>query len=91
MEGKHLEPFRTLVDRSGAAIRAAAAARLLDRAATFDRLRLAYRDVASATNRLTLIAALLPNALRRNAHASRLKTPLGYRAVPPPPTQQPGW
>ena len=36
------------------------AAQLLNRERTFDRLRLAYRDVASATNRLTLIAALLP-------------------------------
>ena len=37
-----------------------AAARLLDRARTFGRARLAFRDVASATNRTTLIAAIVP-------------------------------
>jgi hypothetical protein len=60
VEGKHLEPFRVTLDAATRAIPAATAARLLDRAATFDRTRLAYRDVASATNRVTLIAALLP-------------------------------
>ena len=36
------------------------AATLVDPARTFARRRLAYREVASATNRLTLIAAMLP-------------------------------
>jgi hypothetical protein len=36
------------------------AARLLDPEKTFRRARLAYREVASATNRLTLIAAIVP-------------------------------
>ena len=36
------------------------ATRLLDAATTFSRARLAYRDVASSTNRLSLIAAVLP-------------------------------
>ena len=40
-------------------IAANAAAKLLDRA-SFERARIAYRDVASATNKLTLIAAMLP-------------------------------
>jgi hypothetical protein len=60
IEGKHVEPFRTFVDRATNGIRAHDAAKLLDRAQTFDRARLAYRDVASATNKLTLIAAILP-------------------------------
>jgi hypothetical protein len=38
----------------------ARAATLVDAARSFERARLAYRDVASATNRVTLIAALLP-------------------------------
>jgi hypothetical protein len=60
VEGKHVQPFRVDVDAARAAITAGAAARLLDRSTTFGRARLAYRDVSSATNRLTLIAALIP-------------------------------
>jgi hypothetical protein len=59
IEGKLLSPFRVDLDRAVDAIPIAAAARLLDRTA-FARARIAYRDVASATNKLTLIAALLP-------------------------------
>jgi hypothetical protein len=59
IEGKLLSPFRVNVDGSALGIAAAAAAALLDRH-TFTRARVAYRDVASATNKLTLIAALLP-------------------------------
>lgn len=58
-EGKLLSPFRIDLARADKAIPIAAAERLLDRAA-FARDRIAYRDVASATNKLTLIAALLP-------------------------------
>jgi hypothetical protein len=36
------------------------AGRLLDEASTFGRTRVAFRDVASSTNRTTLIAALVP-------------------------------
>jgi hypothetical protein len=59
VEGKLLEPFRVGVDGAAASISPAAARRRLgpDR---FDRPRLAYRDVAGATNRQTLIAAILP-------------------------------
>ena len=41
-------------------IRQETAARLIDPSASFARDRIAYRDVAGATNRLTLIAGLLP-------------------------------
>jgi hypothetical protein len=60
VEGKHLGPF--VVDVSAARLRIAPdqAARLVDPARTFGRPRLGYRDVASATNRLTLIAAMVP-------------------------------
>jgi hypothetical protein len=60
IEGKHLEPFRAHCDRATTAIPIAAAVKLLDASSTFDRPRIAYRDVASATNKLTLIAAILP-------------------------------
>jgi hypothetical protein len=69
------------VDVRAASVRIAApvAARLLDRARTFGRARLAFRDVASATNRTTLIAAIVPAGsvtthtvfcLRSHLHAS---------------------
>ena len=60
VEGKHLEPFVAHVGRSGVRIPTDVAARILGRDGSFLRARLAYRDVASATNRVTLIAAILP-------------------------------
>lgn len=60
LEGKHIEPFRAHVGRSRQRILEKTAAQLLDPANTFRRRRLAYRDVASSTNRLSLIAAILP-------------------------------
>ncbi len=59
VEGKQLEPFRADVTASRQRIADRDATRLLG-PARHDRPRLCYRDVASATNRLTLIAALLP-------------------------------
>ena len=56
VEGKHVEPFRAAIDRSALQLRTGSAA--ANRVAR--RARLAYRDVASATNRLTLIAAIVP-------------------------------
>jgi Eco57I restriction-modification methylase len=60
VEGKHLTPFAVDVAASRLRIAARTAGRLLNPARTFLRTRLAYRDVASSTNRLTLIAALVP-------------------------------
>ena len=57
-EGKRIEPFRTLPGAAPWHIDAEHADRLLG--ARWRRARLAYRDVASAPNRVTLIAALLP-------------------------------
>jgi hypothetical protein len=56
VEGKQIEPFRAAVERSSQQLRTGdpAGNRVPRRA------RLAYRDVASATNRLTLIAAIVP-------------------------------
>jgi hypothetical protein len=59
VEGKHIEPFRAHLDRCAHRIPASRAARIL-KAGSFERPRLAYRDVASATNKTTLIAAILP-------------------------------
>lgn len=60
VEGKHVEPFRVALDAVRFAIPRPRARRLVDPAETYGRARLAYRDVAGRTNRLTLIAALLP-------------------------------
>ena len=59
VEGKLLSPFQVELTKATTAIPIAAAERLVDRA-SFESGRIAYRDVASATNKLTLIAALLP-------------------------------
>jgi hypothetical protein len=60
VEGKLLAPFVVNVGGAKLHIRLEAATKLLDPARTFRRARLAYRDVASPTNRLTLIAAIVP-------------------------------
>jgi Eco57I restriction-modification methylase len=60
IEGKQLAPFRVDIGRSRHRIAPEVAATLLDAGKTFHRARLGYRDVASATNRTTLIAAIIP-------------------------------
>jgi hypothetical protein len=59
VEGKHVEPFCVRLQSANHSISRANARALLD-PPRHERPRLAYRDVASATNRLTLIAAILP-------------------------------
>ena len=54
LEGKQIEPFRVCVDGCRYQLRDDAHVRVRRTP------RLAYRDVASATNRLTLIAAIVP-------------------------------
>jgi hypothetical protein len=76
LEGKHIEPFRAHVDRSTRRISERSASSLLDAAATFSRARLAYRDVASSTNRLSLIAAVLPAGVVTTHSLFCLKTML---------------
>ena len=51
----------------------------LGQAGGFGRARLAYRDVASATNRLTLIAAVVPAGCATVHTLFCLKTPLAVR------------
>jgi hypothetical protein len=55
LEGKQIEPFRTSVEACRYELNPGADPPRVPR-----RARLAYRDVASATNRLTLIAAMVP-------------------------------
>ena len=76
LEGKHIEPFRAHADRSTRRISQRSASSLLDAAATFSRARLAYRDVASSTNRLSLIAAVLPAGVVTTHSLFCLKTML---------------
>ncbi len=76
VEGKHLAPFQVKLPAVTHAIPRDAAARLIDPAVSFDRDRIGYRDVAGATNRLTLIAGLLPKGALTTHTVFVLKTPL---------------
>jgi hypothetical protein len=77
-EGKALEPFRANTKATSYRITERdATKRLGDRCL---RRRLAYRDVASATNRVTLIAALLPARSASTHTVFCLRTPLAARA-----------
>ena len=79
VEGKHLEPFRVDVGAVRHRVTSRDAARLLPDG-RYQRARLAYRDVASATNRLTLIAAILPAGCVSTHTVFCLRTPLASRA-----------
>lgn len=79
VEGKQLRPFGVDLERSAFQIPVKIAATLLDRASSFDRDRIAYRDVASATNKLTLIAAMLPRNTISTHTLFCLKSPLDER------------
>ena len=70
VEGKQIDPFRTDLDRSRYQLKPGVPDRIPRRA------RLAYRDVASATNRLTLIAAIVPARAVTTHTLFCLKTPL---------------
>ena len=73
VDGKHVEPFRAALHAVARSIGAADARRLLgsDR---HMQPRLGYRDVASATNRLTLIAAVLPAGCVSSPRSSRSRS-----------------
>ncbi len=75
VEGKLLSPFQVAVNQARLGITARAAARLID-AAQLRRARIGYRDVASATNKLTLIAAMLPAGTVSTHTVFVAKTPL---------------
>jgi hypothetical protein len=72
VQGRHLDAFRVALDRCDLEVRPdAAAARRAGSAP-----RLAYRDIASPTNRLTLIAAIVPAAAVTTHTLFCLKTPI---------------
>jgi Eco57I restriction-modification methylase len=78
VDGRHLEPFHVALNRVERSITAPDARRLL-RSERHARPRLAYRDVASATNRVTLIAAVLPAGCVSTHTVFCLRTPLPLR------------
>lgn len=80
VEGKQLSPFRVDLERSAMGVPVTIASRLVDCATAFDRDRVAYRDVASATNKLTLIAAMLPRGAVSTHTVFCLKSRLASRA-----------
>jgi hypothetical protein len=79
VEGKHLQPFAVDVRATRRHLDATVAARLLPQR-SFERSRVAYRDVASATNKLTLIAAVLPAGTVTTHTLFVLKTALDQEA-----------
>ena len=60
LEGKLLDPFHARVEDAASFIDRGTAQRLLRGRTAIERPRLGYREVAAATNRLTLIAAIVP-------------------------------
>jgi hypothetical protein len=75
IEGKLIQPFAVDVGAARFSIAPHKARRLLE-PARYERCRLAYRDVASATNRLTLIAAILPKGCVSTHTVFCLRSPL---------------
>jgi hypothetical protein len=78
VEGKHIEPFGVDLKSIRYSIAARHARRMLD-PTRYGRPRLAYRDVASATNRRTLIATVLPAGCVSTHTVFCLRTPLSPR------------
>jgi hypothetical protein len=76
VEGKHVDPFHVRTDRCRFRVPHDLAATRVDPGRTYRRPRLAYRDVASATNRLTLIAAIVPRGCLTTHTLFCLKSPL---------------
>jgi hypothetical protein len=79
LEGKHIDPFQVHAPADVRRLPEATAATMLDKARTWGGPRLAYREVASATNRLTLIAAVIPPGHVTVHTLFCLKTPLALR------------
>jgi hypothetical protein len=71
LEGKQIEPFRVALNECRYELTPGGRPTRVPR-----RARLAYRDVASATNRLTLIAAVVPASAVTTHTLFCLKTPL---------------
>ncbi|RPH60691.1 MAG: hypothetical protein EHM89_08490, partial [Acidobacteria bacterium] len=76
VEGKQIEPFHVRLDRSRHWIPEAVLGNVFKKRTAWRRARLAYREVAGATNRLTLIAAIVPAGVVTTHTVYCLKTPL---------------
>ncbi len=76
VDGRDVTACRVDVRPDARRLPLAAATALLDRERTFGRTRLAFRDVASSTNRMTLIAALVPAGCVTTHTLFCLRTPL---------------
>jgi hypothetical protein len=76
IDGKHIGPFSADPARATYAVPARVAARLTGARGAHRRARLAYRDVASPTNRLSLIAAIVPAGVLTTHTLFCLKEPL---------------
>jgi hypothetical protein len=79
IQGKQIEAFRCKVGSASRGIAGTVARRLLP-AAAFERPRLGYRDVAGASNRRTLIAAILPGGCVSTHTVFCLRTPSPLQA-----------
>ena len=80
VEGKQLRPFGVNVQASRYRIARRTAAALLRPGDTFARARLGYREVAASTNRMTLIAAIVPAGVVTTHTVFCLREPLDEEA-----------
>jgi hypothetical protein len=77
IEGKHVDPFKVHTERCSRFVARAADLPTLRLRQSCGHARLAYRDVAASTNRLTLIAAIVPAGAITVHTLFCLRTPLG--------------
>jgi hypothetical protein len=80
IEGKHLHPFQVRVDEARFAVASAHREAVHARVPGLTRHRLAYRDVSCATNRMTLIAAIVPPHVVTTHTLFCLRSPLELEA-----------
>jgi hypothetical protein len=80
IEGKHLHPFQVRVGEARFLVAPEHREAVRARVPGLTRHRLAYRDVAAATNRLTLIAAIVPPHVVTTHTLFCLRSPLDLEA-----------
>lgn len=80
IEGKHLHPFQVRIDEARFVVAPEHRDAVHARVPGLTRHRLAYRDVSSATNRMTLIAAIVPPHVVTTHTLFCLRSPLDLEA-----------
>ncbi len=80
IEGKHLHPFQVRVEEARLVVAPDHRDAVHARVPGLTRHRLAYRDVSSATNRMTLIAAIVPPHVVTTHTLFCLRSPLDLEA-----------